>query len=289
MNRRLIWQIPLGFVALAVMVVAFVFLGWLVAILLGIGLFFNFARLRDRFTTPSFLAWGQMRRGIFASVVFLVVMAFWGGALAAFPKSTSATPTVTPVIASAAVPLPTSAPPTSTAIPPTATPVPPTATPIPPTPTPAPPTVTPLPPTPTPGLPVADAAYLADRSNILATAQKGLIGVMNQSQLAHDDPSALLDANWKVQTAAYLAEMQTSGEALEKGGAPPKDMEAVDGLLVTTGQDLVATSNDYARGVDTMNPDLIQKAVDHVNAVGTDLKKAVDAINAVKKKYGITQ
>lgn len=168
-------------------VIAFLFLGWLTAIVVPVLLFFNVAHLRSKLSALPAFRWADSRRGLFAFSSFLVIGFVWLLPYRALIGSGSKTPTPTKVstsIPSTTATLstltqapttiassPTLVPPTATeyvapsatALPPTPTHIPATATTRPPTATPAPPTPTPVPPTVTPGPSKAQAQVIDPR------------------------------------------------------------------------------------------------------------------------------
>lgn len=143
-----------GLIGIGLGAAAFIFLGWAVAILTGVGLFFDLFGLRQRATALPPLAWGAGRRGLLAGGSFLLIGAVWFAAFAAAAHSGSSnqpriastsvttvrvidahpSPSLTPVLL---MPSPTP-PATPTELPPTAALIPPSPTQAAPTPTPDP-------------------------------------------------------------------------------------------------------------------------------------------------------
>lgn len=215
-----------GVVALVLVgLVAYLFLGWAVALILPLFLWRDWFGLRTRLVGAVGFT-GKLGPGMLGIASFLILGSVWWGSLSAISGGAKATPTAGPLGAvqqtpasalpaaaatnalptpTAVQPAPTNPPPapSATAIPPTATAtrLPPTVTPIPPTATPAPPTSTPTPrpptATPKPSITAEEREYAAWIAGTTDTMAKSLTSFQSLAQRMGQRPTLILDQQWR--------------------------------------------------------------------------------------------
>lgn len=170
---------------------------------------------------------------------------------------TAAAPTVTPTAAA-------TRPATSTA----------TATEVP-TQKPAPtvqPSRTPMP-TATPGLSAAEALYVTAVQPLVQGYGEALTGLSAQSAAAGQNAALLLNADWRLKTAIYLASIQMQGQALRKI-SPPGRFVAMHGELLAAAGHLDAMVTLYAEGVDEVNGAKLEAAAARMNQGNAAIQRA---------------
>ncbi len=306
-----------GILGLCLFVVAYIFLGWLVAIAVPILVWTNLFGVRSRIV-DRLPALGTIAPGLVALALLVVLGGVWGVLVASIarnaPPSTPTPPPtaivmVAPTVTAAPTPLPTDTPlPTYTPIPPTTTPtltptpLPPTdtptitpsptitPTPLPPTPTDTPTkTATPLPPTATPKPPMPQAvkdyiAYLAQWTN---TAQSGINGMNDRLTEYSADPTLLLDQNWQVKMGYSLGLMQVAGEKYQQYPNVPPECKALNTAVVSLGKDLVYIAQQIAAGIDNLNATNLNNAATRLNGIPSKSQAVTNELNKLKDRYSV--
>lgn len=235
--------------------------------------------------TAVFLAMPTPDSDTPANTTVVVVTATFDGAAQAVAEATQdALSAETSTIA--AFPTATEVPATVTAHP-TDTPITVTATPR--------PTHTTIPPTPTPDdaatataaaeEAAADevAAELAYRAEMIEIGEEyvlSLEGIAKQSGLASDDPTVIIDNDWKVDTVVYLTMLKLANDRV-RGLEPPARFADAHAEMLTAADHFDLSVQYYAEGVDELDANKLDLAATNMQLGNEAVRRAADILGAL--------
>ena len=96
--------------------------------------------------------------------------------------------------------------------------------------------------------------YLADVAPKMLAAGTTTQRISDLANRIARDPSLVLNAAWKGEMAAALAEMKAVGSQLQAQRAAPQEAQELNATLAALGADLVYVADEMQAGIDGLNP-----------------------------------
>jgi hypothetical protein len=124
-------------------------------------------------------------------------------------------------------------------------------------------------------------AYLNFMQPKMSAVRTLLSTISRQASMAGSNPPLMLGASWRIKTGAALGIMKALGDEIQKYEPVPDGAERLDAIMVALGKDLVYAADEYAAGLDTVNPRRLDNAVQRMNTMHARLPQAVAEVKAL--------
>jgi len=137
-------------------------------------------------------------------------------------------------------------------------------------------------PTPVPIVdPAAIRAYNTDVSPKLIVANATSARMSGLARRVSEKPELLGDPAWKRDMTAVLLDLRSIGQQLQRQQNVPAPADAVNGLVVGMGQDLVYVADELQAGIDGVNARRLQNAMTRANEVNGRVPTITNQLQAL--------
>lgn len=130
---------------------------------------------------------------------------------------------------------------------------------------------------PTVAVTAAESAYLAAILNILGDLSQAMTALGEHSTAAGANPQLLLDDDWKLKAAVYLATIQVDGDRI-RALTPPLRYADVHAELLTAVGHYDNTAKFYAQGVDEINSTKLDQGIQSMQLGNAAIQRAAQKL-----------